>query len=389
MDNEENNSPKIKLISDVDSIYLDIVPKKDYPNNFESLGFDDKINSIKNKIENLNINDWNKIRKIVNPYDFPNIFNNNLKIFNRAFYKFWELLKEFDLVQEKNISLHLAEAPGSFICALLHTFKKKRAAIIDSDGFQKIVSKSATKIKVDTISLYSQNTPQFNHQIKQNSNVNFLLKDTDGDITNASVLKYFANSSKKYNLITADGGIDERGCYDSKEQIHLKLFLAQILIAFNTQEKDGDFVLKIYDIFTTPTVDLLWLLTQKYKEVFLYKPLTSRITNSEKYVVCKGYKGKTNNIDRFTAKALDYFYSSEYSDDIQVINFEIHPKPSQKFKQQFYEFNKNILFIQKESIEKALCLLEKPLSREFTEEQLENKKKKFLEWKKKFNLNLI
>jgi hypothetical protein len=55
------------------------------------------------------------------------------------------------------------------------------------------------------------------------------------------------------------------------------------------QKKGGYFVLKIFDIFSKLTVDMLYLLSSLYGEVYITKPHTSRLANSEKYIVCKNF----------------------------------------------------------------------------------------------------
>lgn len=55
------------------------------------------------------------------------------------------------------------------------------------------------------------------------------------------------------------------------------------------QKKGGHFVLKIFDIFSKLTVDLLYLLSSIYAEVYITKPYTSRLANSEKYIICKNF----------------------------------------------------------------------------------------------------
>ena len=55
------------------------------------------------------------------------------------------------------------------------------------------------------------------------------------------------------------------------------------------QKKGGHFILKIFDIFSKLTVDLLYLLSSIYAEVYITKPYTSRLANSEKYIVCKNF----------------------------------------------------------------------------------------------------
>ena len=56
------------------------------------------------------------------------------------------------------------------------------------------------------------------------------------------------------------------------------------------QKVGGDFIVKIFDIFTKSTCDILYILSSLYKQVYITKPYTSRLANSEKYIVCRGFK---------------------------------------------------------------------------------------------------
>ena len=58
------------------------------------------------------------------------------------------------------------------------------------------------------------------------------------------------------------------------------------------QKKNGCFILKIFDIFTHATIDILFILSQLYKKIYIVKPNTSRYANSEKYVICKYFKSE-------------------------------------------------------------------------------------------------
>jgi cap1 methyltransferase len=51
--------------------------------------------------------------------------------------------------------------------------------------------------------------------------------------------------------------------------------------------KDTHFILKMYDTYTKTSVDMLYLLHKIFKNVEIFKPVTSRPTNSEKYIICK------------------------------------------------------------------------------------------------------
>jgi hypothetical protein len=80
----------------------------------EKYGYDLKLNDYRNKIDNINSDNWKKVRWYINEYDFQ------VKdpIINRAFYKYWEIINEFEIYEdytETDLILHCAEAPGGFI----------------------------------------------------------------------------------------------------------------------------------------------------------------------------------------------------------------------------------------------------------------------------------
>ena len=91
------------------------------------------------------------------------------------------------------------------------------------------------------------------------------------------------------DLITADGGFDFSTGFNSQEINITKLLYGQICYALCLQKRGGSFILKIFDCFMNHTVDLLYILSSFYEEVYITKPNTSRYANSEKYIVCKKF----------------------------------------------------------------------------------------------------
>ena len=92
------------------------------------------------------------------------------------------------------------------------------------------------------------------------------------------------------DLITADGGFDFSIDYDKQELLALRLIFSQIAFALSLQKKGGNFVLKVFDLFLESSLDLIYLLSCFYTQVYIIKPNTSRYANSEKYIVCKNFK---------------------------------------------------------------------------------------------------
>jgi 23S rRNA U2552 (ribose-2'-O)-methylase RlmE/FtsJ len=99
-----------------------------------------------------------------------------------------------------------------------------------------------------------------------------------------------AKYRNKMDVITADGGFDFSVDFNNQENMATQLILCEVFYALVMQKQGGSFILKIFDVFHKPTVDILYLLCYYYKNVSIIKPHTSRIANSEKYVVCQGFK---------------------------------------------------------------------------------------------------
>jgi 23S rRNA U2552 (ribose-2'-O)-methylase RlmE/FtsJ len=99
-----------------------------------------------------------------------------------------------------------------------------------------------------------------------------------------------AKYQNKMNIITADGGFDFSVDFNNQENMATQLILCEVFYALAMQKQGGTFILKIFDVFHKPTVDILYLLCYYYNSVSIMKPHTSRIANSEKYVVCQGFK---------------------------------------------------------------------------------------------------
>ena len=104
----------------------------------------------------------------------------------------------------------------------------------------------------------------------------------------------FIDCSTKYRnkmeIITADGGFDFSVDFNNQENMATQLILCEVFYALAMQKQGGTFILKIFDVFHKATVDILYLLCYYYTNVSVMKPHTSRIANSEKYIVCQGFK---------------------------------------------------------------------------------------------------
>ena len=242
-----------------------------------------KINQFYNIKIRLNNNyqtsKWEYYRSLLNKYE--TIPKHKGKM-NRAYFKLKELLLDHQKHIDTTSAATLAEGPGGFIQLLNDTYPN---------------------MNVYGITLrYGSEVQAQNRHMKDFSDKNVKIiygnpenPSHDGNLYNKEVVNAFAERVKKVDLVTADGGFEAKN-ENNKEVEHLKLFLAESLTAFKVLNKGGTFILKIYDIFTRPTLELLFLLSSVFKNVNLVKPVSSRPANSERYVVCLGFKGFKTDI---------------------------------------------------------------------------------------------
>ncbi len=115
--------------------------------------------------------------------------------------------------------------------------------------------------------------------------------DKTGNLISLDNFLYCAEKYKNMmDIVTADGGFDFSVDFNKQENIATLLILCEVFYALAIQKQGGSFILKIFDVFHKSTVDILYLLSYYYKNVSIMKPYTSRIANSEKYIICQDFK---------------------------------------------------------------------------------------------------
>ena len=251
-------------------------------------------NSLSNYLYNIKINidnyekEWDLYKKYTNPFEYINshVPNKNkciskYKPLSRSYYKMLEIIDTFNLIEmskEKINTFHLAEGPGGFIEALVN--KRK-------NSMDKYVGITLLDDKDD------YNIPAWKKSeifLKSNENVYIESgKDNTGNILSYENLEYIMEKYDKFEIITADGGFDFSIDFNSQEINITQLLYAQICYAVCLQKNGGNFILKIFDSFMKHTIDLLYLLSSMYGEVYISKPQTSRYANSERYIICKNF----------------------------------------------------------------------------------------------------
>jgi hypothetical protein len=206
-------------------------------------------------------------------------------------------------------TFHLAEGPGGFIEATSYMRKN----INDTYYGMTLINDDPG----------CPGWKKSNTFLENNTNVKIINgEDGTGDILKLENYKYCkAQFMNSMDIITADGGIDVSNDFNKQEKLVSKLLVAEIIYAVTMQKKGGHFILKIFDIFSKLTVDMLYLLSCLYSEVYITKPYTSRLANSEKYIVCKNFL--LDDSSELYEVFCNEFSKLDTQDDIQsILNIE-------------------------------------------------------------------
>lgn len=326
-----------------------------------SYGFHHYIHAAKNKMEILKqFENKKKVYLVINEFEryvdaYEESIGNKSKIYfglgekkpdilSRGFYKLWELLFSFDLIDTNKddfVSAHLAEGPGSFIQAVIFfrdMYAKKGAS--KNDKYYAVTlhpeenDKYVPPLEKDFIEYYENEKPKrfMLHKTYPKQVAGGMKNKDNGDITNPKTIKLFGGDMKeKADLVTGDGGFDWAN-ENIQEQEAFRLILAEIVAASKIQKKGGSFVLKIFETFSITSAKLLCMLAGLYDKVFLVKPLMSRPSNSEKYVVCMGFKYSDNDKEfKSISKKMDSLLEQSHKNkDLKIVDlFSEYEIPTQ------------------------------------------------------------
>ena len=203
-----------------------------------------------------------KMGKNWDGYVFTPVPNVKFRVASRAYHKLDEIIKTC-VLPDCASSLHICEAPGGFIqCVCMNNPKLEKwcaTSLQDNIKFEREYLNMEKGCILDL-----------------NENGNILLKEVRDNI----------KQNGKFNMVTADGA-DPR--HDNIETNNYELLLAQTDIALSCLEQNGTFVCKYFEGCNVQTQIWIGVLTNCFEDVSLIKPNTSRPTNSERYLVGKGF----------------------------------------------------------------------------------------------------
>lgn len=340
------------------------------------------------------IQDWDLFKKLSYTYEFINTKVDqhmrpvcSYEPISRAYFKLHEIIESFELITTKKPinCFHLAEGPGGFIEATVNYRKKV---------LRKLNTKNTDLYYGMTLINNDRHTPNWDKCQRLLKNKNIFLEygaDKTGDLFSLDNLKYCIEKyGNTMDFVTADGGIDFSNDFNRQEIVSINLIFAQIVYALFLQKEGGTFVIKVFDTFRENTINLILLLNYVYENVNIMKPDTSRTANSERYLICKGYK---NNL---TKKDKDNILKHYEKLRTRILKKCVTEHPSYYFLTKIEEINSILGQQQLENINQTLNLIYSVPNKTFVEFEKRNKDKisnmkrnnisKCIKWCQRFDL---
>ena len=251
----------------------------------------------KAKIEPLEkTHKWEMLKKKTNPYELVYTQDNVdcptsisvLRPLSRSYFKMIEILSVsqfFDRIPKgtpKIRTAHVCEGPGGFIEAVLDRASLHRASV--------------NRIYAMTLKPTNSHIPGWRRAytfLQKHPEIKIHYgQDGTGDLYKRENQDTFIDlmTTGKALLFTGDGGFDFSVDYENQEKSMYTLLIASSITGLQVLSAEGTFVLKLFDIFSSATQFLLRCITFCFREWGLYKPSMSRPCNSERYLVCRGFR---------------------------------------------------------------------------------------------------
>tara|TARA_Y100000994_G_scaffold6417_2_gene5828 strand:+ start:168 stop:1343 length:1176 start_codon:yes stop_codon:yes gene_type:complete len=328
----------------------------------------DKLNLYKSYL--FSNSEWNYIRKIINEYELLCFKKSNIckyKPLSRSFFKLWQMLYDYNIPQVDDLRICcLAEAPGGFI-----------------DAFNKYFTNYNFIYGISIINNSNEDIPTWNSaniKFQYNQNIYLLYKDLYKINQVYFLLDYIGEGT--CDIVTADGGFDFSYNYTNQDQVFIRLFFSEITTALSLQKIGGTFICKIFDFNNLFTLKLIHILYSVYETVIITKPSISRDANSEKYIICKNFKGIPNKI-------LKHFYKIIILwDNIDLSNYDIFDfKLDTNYIDTMLKYNKYFIYKQLNNYE-YINYIYQNLNYNIFVDIIKNQILKTFEWCKKYDLKI-
>lgn len=148
----------------------------------------------------------------------------------------------------------------------------------------------------------------------------FYGKDNTGNLYNnweSFIQLVISKQPNGVDLVTADGGFDlednmDKSLLHKQEFLSSRLLLTQTLVGIRCTKIGGNFVLKVFDTVTELSAQILLLLSNCFNSIEIFKPVSSRPANAERYIICISRKDNISPYYEILSNASRIYTDSSY-----------------------------------------------------------------------------
>jgi hypothetical protein len=248
-------------------------------------GLRENLDVAKSLLDGTDTKAYSKLMNLLEPFSREKTtlarMSRNYNITN-AWIKAYEIIYDLDAADYFNgplVHFDNAAFPGSFILAIHHYFNT-----IGDCNCRWFASSLATD--TDEVSGHLDDSYDL-HALYPDQ---WLMSEkNNGDLTNPANLLDFKARLPPVDLYTGDLGFDVSDDYNAQERLHMSAHFGQMLGGLLVMKPGGIMILKQFTFFEDATISNLAVMTQYFESVHVYKPASSKMDNSEIYVVGKNF----------------------------------------------------------------------------------------------------
>lgn len=336
-----------------------------------------KIWTLKHKLEvPPYVTHWNTYKGFTNAFERIHTTSNrsrshkNVAVYaplSRSYFKMWEMLTDFELLGAEPGAIrtaHLAEGPGGFIEAVCRyrdvtlPVPPTTTATTTATTRPPLLTAKRDQYTGITLKPTRRDIPGWDKSARllvRYSQIRLHYgADGTGNLYKVDNIHKLVRDVGRHTcaLVTGDGGIDYSVDFSLQEPMSFRLLLAQVYASLLLLQPGKAMVCKFFDMHERFTHELLWVIAVVFDEVHLVKPVTSRVANSERYVVAKGYRGCPKDIE-FGFRRVMFQWRSHWQ-----LTTILQTSPPQEFLRAIHEYNEWYAEQQYRSIADCLRLID-------------------------------
>lgn len=230
---------------------------------------------------------YNRDHIAINPFgSLPELYRNRAGMKLANINGLWPLLGDWDVTFARKKGIRYGTRGGDFKRA----FQSAGLRFLDiggaPGGFIEYINSRVAGANGVSFSLTGGTSLIWNQTLVKQMGSRFVIDN--GTSGNGDIFKNWRHWGKKYkssfDIVTADIGFPTTD-WERKEYVIQRAVLHELWVGTVCLKPGGNLVVKCMDLVTNGSMEMLEIFSKCFKYIAIIKPVTSRPTNEEKYIV--------------------------------------------------------------------------------------------------------